>query len=72
MSNHLATAIEAKIIEFLKSKAGEPQEAARLIEEAATAVPEAEELDVRKILWRLTADGRADFTSGFKQVLLRA
>jgi hypothetical protein len=72
MAQEKTARIEQKLISVLQSKAGQPEEAEKLIQDAKKDVPGADEWDVRKVLWRLTADGRADFTPGFKKVLLRS
>jgi hypothetical protein len=60
--------IEKKLIEVLQSKKG-PAEAEKVINDAQQNTG-ADEWDVRNALWRLTADGKASFTSGFKMVSL--
>ena len=70
MPDDSAANIEKELIEVLRLKDSEPQEAKKLIADAKR-VTGADEWDVRKVLWRLTADGLADFTPGFKKVSLR-
>jgi hypothetical protein len=68
MSETKAAAIEQKLIEVLQSK-GAPEEAEKLIKDAKEGT-DADEWDIRKVLWRLTADGKAVFTPGFRKVFL--
>jgi len=72
MAHEKQARIEQKLIEVLRLKNGQPEAAEKLIADAQQNVPGADEWEVRGVLWRLTADGRADFTPGFKEVSLRS
>lgn len=59
-------AIEKALLELLRSQ-NAPQPAENVINDAKNSTG-ADEWDVRNALWRLTADGEAAFSPGFKEV----